>query len=645
MSSSTFGFGVSRFARNSNRNLVGDSIGVARYPSPFFDVAHTYLPSSIRELLEYCSYYFLTNGFINAVCFKMAEYPITNLVIDGAQALIDQWRPFLHKTLKIKKLQVEIGLDYNVYGNCFLSVSLPFHKTLICKACGHSKRVERQRYVFRSNGFYGTCGKCGYDGEFRVRDIYIKAAERIRVIRWCPEYMIIRHNEATGENDYFYRVPPSLANDIRMGKRHVVEKTPQIFLEAVRHNKAIAFNAKNLFHLRRPNIAQKDRGWGLPMPQPVLKDVYYLNILRKGQEAVVLEHIIPMRCFFPAIPSGTAEPYSTINLRDWKRHVEAEILKWRLDNNYIPVFPLPMGTQTIGGDGRALLLTQEYRVWMEAICVGMQVPVEFVFGGLSFSGSNVSLRMVENHFSHYRADQLAFLEDFLIPIVAAFMNWQTVKVHFEPFKMADDLQRNAFNLQLNQAGKISDDSLLESSSWNAQDERAKIKRESQKSMELQRDQMLAQARIQAQAQNIMTKAQMQLQQEAAEAGMGGAMPGAQQDPMAQASAGGAGAEQDPLAAAQSPLGMQNSLGFDDPAQAPPASFDIRSVADKIAARLDQLDAAAQAAELEALKLSSPNLYSLVTEALELRRGAHQSSASKPMPTSKPPRRGPEARMV
>ena len=139
---------------------------------------------------------------------------------------------------------------------------------------------------------------------------------------------------------------------------------------------------------------------------PVLKDTYYLTILRKANEAIAVERAVPLNVIFPQGASGTSDVYSTVNLSSWKNKIQQEIMRWRLDNNYVPVLPLPIGHQSIGGDGKALLLTQEYRVWIEIITAGMGVPQEFLMGGLSFSGSNVSLRMLENQFLDQNTDHL-----------------------------------------------------------------------------------------------------------------------------------------------------------------------------------------------------------------------------------------------
>lgn len=123
---------------------------------------------------------------------------------------------------------------------------------------------------------------------------------------------------------------------------------------------------------------------------------------------------MPLTVLFPQPGSGSSDPYSTISLSKWREQVGLEVQRWRFDRNYLPIMPLPIGSQNIGGDGRALLLGQEIRIWSEHIISGMGVPQEFVFGGLQYSGSNVSLRMLENQLLRYVSDQLRMIKNFIV---------------------------------------------------------------------------------------------------------------------------------------------------------------------------------------------------------------------------------------
>jgi hypothetical protein len=480
----------------------------------------------------------------------------------------------------------------------------------------------------------------------------------------------------TGETRYYYTIPPTLANDIRMGKRHIIERVPQVFIEALRKQKALLFNKDNIYHMKRPTVAQKDKGWGMPMALPVLKDVFYLQILRKAQEAIAVEHIVPMRVLFPQSASGTADVYTTVNMSQWRDKLEQEIIRWRLDNNYIPILPIPVGQQTLGGDGRALMLAQEYRVWAEHIIAGMGVPVEFVYGGMQYSGSNVSMRILENHFLDAKTQRKQLIVDFLIPQVAAFMGWIPVDVHAKKFKMADDLQRSAFYLQLNQAGKLSDKSLLEDTDWDSRKEREQIAVEHKQVLEQQRTQALHQAAIQGESQLTMARYQMRGQKmmmegdpAMAQQGMpsqppmpGAGIPGqlspnaegqmmsAQMGQMTQAgqvpgmeippSGGQPGSVMGPENAGPVP-GAESQIGAGQQG----AGFAVLEIAEKVVGWLNRLPDHEKQEQLTAMRDRNPQLYSLVLQLLNESTGAEQSSAGMPLPEQRAPRRGAEAAML
>ena len=77
----------------------------------------------------------------------------------------------------------------------------------------------------------------------------------------------------------------------------------------MREQKGVIFSKDNFFHMRRPTLATQDRGWGTPLLLPVLKDTFYLQIMKKAQEAILLEHIVPLRVLFPQAGSGSSDPY------------------------------------------------------------------------------------------------------------------------------------------------------------------------------------------------------------------------------------------------------------------------------------------------------------------------------------------------
>jgi hypothetical protein len=625
--------GSLRFGQTRARMGNGAAQGV-NYPSPFFDIAHTYLPTTIKSMFRWCRYYFLTNPIINATVFKLSEYPITEIMIDHPDRRVaDRWKEYFIDHLNYKAFQIECGLDYNTYGNCLTSLSFPFKKFLTCTGCKRQTEASRIRphWVFTNYEFRLSCPHCGNLGTAISKDLYFRNESGIRMMRWSPEDVEVTYNNLTGEHTYFYNIPPGVRNDIIVGKKDSIEQVPDIFIQALRQQKGVTFSPDLFFHLRRPTLADQDRGWGIPLLLACLKDTFYLQIMKKAQEAILLEHIVPLRVLFPQAGSGTSDPYTTINLVDWRDHVATEIARWRMDPNYIPILPLPIGNQTIGGDGRALLMVQEMQTMSEQLINGMQVPLEFIKGGMSYAGTNVSMRMLENQFITYLSRHVRMAK-WTMRLVADYLDWPLANIRFKPFKMADDIQRKAFLFQLNQANKVSDTTLLADSDLDQEKENQIMERETSTRLQATKQQQLAMAEIQGEQQVIMMKMQAKAQQEMQSAlaaptapgepggpETGAAPPGGQEGSEGmppQLGAGGA----DPMAQMSSPLNAGQNMGMgSSPAaggQAAMGGSNILAMAQTIAMQLAQKDPASQLLEIKQLRTQSPELADMVLQFLQ-----------------------------
>jgi hypothetical protein len=660
-----------RFAQTRGR-IQGSPVQGVNYPSPFFDIAHTYYPVTVKQMFRWCRYYFLTNPLINTVAFKLSEYPITDIIFDHADSkVVRRWTEYFQDHLRYRAFQVESGLDYHVYGNSLVSVGFPFKKFLYCQSCQFREEAAKIRpnWVFTNFAFRLSCPKCGQVGDAVAKDFYFKNASGVKTIRWNPEDVEISYNDITGEYTHFYTIPAVVRNDVVIGRKDIVEGVPQVFIQALREQKGVIFSKDNIFHMRRPTIATQDRGWGLPLLLPVLKDTFYLQIMKKAQEAILVEHIVPLRVLFPQPGSGTSDPYTSINLVDWRDHVAAEIARWRQDNNYIPILPLPIGQETIGGDGKSLLMTQEIQTWSEQIINGMQVPIEFIKGGMQYSGTAVSMRMLENQFLGYliRQKQLA---RFIMKNVAGFLGWPEASLRFKPFKMADDLQRKAYLFQLNQAQKISDKTLLADADLDQEEENKIMLAGNASRTQALEAQQLAMATIQGKAQLIMAKYQVKAQQEAqtamaapAAAGEAGGpeQAGAQGTPGGQAGGPGDGLPVDLqsgggqangqggppamelqpefMQAVQSPL--QGSQKMSQPDGKQNLNVDLPSMAMSEAQRIAILDPQQQTLAIQNLRTQSPSYADLVLQMLRQVQPTGSSppgEASKPLPEQRAPRR-------
>jgi hypothetical protein len=636
------------------------------YPSPFFDIAQNYLPKTIKETFDWCHYYQLSNPIVNSITQKLATYPITDLVYEeDNEGVVDIYKEMFEKQFLLRSFLIEINLDRYTYGNCFISVAFPFTKILKCTNCGWDSPAKESGYKWKGFQFHLNCQQCNYSGVAKVTDEPVKSSLKIRLIRWNPKHITINYNEITGKYLYYYRMPRGLRNDITLGKPDVLETIPQAFIEAIRKKKSILLDSDKIFHSRRPSISREpsDSGWGAPLILPVLKDIFFLQILRKAQEAVAMEHVVPMRVMFPQITTDGNNPYAQINLKDWQEEVQNQIVRWRQDNNHIPVMPVPIGYQMIGGQGKSLLLHQELRVYSDQIIAGMGVPTGFFYGEAQYSGASVNLRALENEFLGNRQDMLRCVE-FIRDRVAHFLGLPVIGLRFKPFKMADDIQRASFDMNLANAGMISRRTFLQSRDYNFDTEQDLMKKENETLSLVQREQqirqteaqgesMLIQTRYQIESQNMQQENTAQMQQQygpppGTEQQQGAEQQGAEQPAQQQA-----GAEQQQQAAApeQQEQQQQSATGQDagtvqgaeqSPIQAQQSPMvDLFAQAKQLSSELKKMNEVDRYRALAQIRASNPDLYMLVNNALS--GGGLQPM--KPLPEKLPPRSGPGSAQI
>lgn len=590
------------------------------YPSPFFDVAQQYLPKTLRETFDWCTFYFLTNPFVATVIVRLATYPITEVIYEDDEAVTRPYRDLFHETLKFRTFLVEMNLDRYCFGNAYASVAYPFDKVLTCKGCRHSVKARDIKYKWRGYNFSIVCPKCGWSGNADVRDEFIKSPEKIRLIRWHPKNIQVETNELTGRTVYYYDIPKSVRNDVTLGLPHVIEGIPQTFIDAIRLNKAVMLRDDKLFHMRRPCVSREaaDNGVGLPIVLPVLKDLYLMQILKKSQEAVALEHILPMRALFPQVTADSNNVYAHVNLQNWQKEVEGQVTRWRNDPNHMPVMPVPLGYQLIGGNGRAYMLHQEIRSYGEQVIAGMGVPTAFVFGEAQYSGASVNLRALENEFLGNRDDMLR-LVTWAHKGVAQFLTWPEVIPRFKPFKMADDLQRASFDMQLVGQKIMSKRTFAQSRDLDYATELEIIREENQAAYQDNREGTLAQTTTQGEAMLVQTRYQgiaQQQQQAAMPQPVDPNAPQGGEDPNAQGQVQGI---------EQSPISASNGGSMTD----------LISAADGLVRQLQAMSVPDRYSKMQAIRAQSPDLYRLVSQ----RMGSGSNVVDmRALPEKLPPRR-------
>ncbi len=504
------GMGISVGGSSSLRNWnsmqsanFGGTQGL-NFPSPFLDFESTKIPASIKEIFELLIHAYLTDSNINPAIENIASYPITTLALetddDVEKDHKDKWEEILEEVLDVRNFNISVGFDYFLYGNAFVSVYEPFDRYLKCEECGleHNTKYPATKWKWKNLRFIVKCTKCEDFYPATIVDKVSENANDINLIRWSPYHIRIESNPTSGKRFYWYDIPEWIKQKIIKGDPLYILDTPIEFIEAVvntmrgKGHCSIKFKPEKIFAMQRPMPSMPgdaSAGWGIPLATSSLRDYYYKNIMRRAQAMVLYEHIIPFRIFSP---SYVENPTTMLPLATWQKEIMTNYLKWRKNPLHIMTAPIPLNVQQVGAQGKALALFPEIQLTDGNIIKGMNIPREFVEGGLQYSGSSVSLRMLENILLDYihRSERMI---NWIMKKVGRIIKLSYLKASYVPFKMADDIQLKSLLDQMHTNGKISGEFLGNVFEFDSDKEQETLAKET-----IQK--MIYQAKAQAEAQ-------------------------------------------------------------------------------------------------------------------------------------------------
>jgi hypothetical protein len=477
--------------------------------------------------MRLCRFYRETDSLLSALTDKMSEYPVTDIIIDpvGSDDLSaearDRWESLINVTLNLRRLIVNINVDKFIYGNSFLYTYFPFTRFAV-DPDNRSTRFPLATMVIKSVHPTDRAGSFTFDvdaiapGEtvakrYQIEDRKSESRKGFKLIRFSPLRMTLRYGSASDTRVWSWTPPTQLRDAFLVGDPSVINDTELRILEAAYKDRKIKIHPERLWVSQAPGDVDLWPGWGTPPLFRVLEDVYYYKILRRANEALAQEHITPVRFLSPR-STGDVSPQRTVNLADWQNRLKAEIQRFRADPNHIVVSPMPVEVEQMGGNARVMMVASEMEAASRAIATGVGCPIEFLWGGLTWSGGNVALRVLENHFLNERREAERLL-DFLEPKIAGYFSLQRVSLSLSSFKMADDAQHQANLINMMLQGFLSREDVLPDLGHDPEETMNRLEREHTRMNRITMQDNLAASHMNTVIRTLEAKAEILMQAE------------------------------------------------------------------------------------------------------------------------------------
>lgn len=126
-------------------------------------------------------------------------------------------------------------------------------------------------------------------------------------------------------------------------------------LEAIRHNKDYKFKQGGIFHMANNFISGISyNGWGIPNILLNYRSIHQMAVLRCINEAVGLDHMLPIRLLSPAQSGqgGGADAAAALNMGPWTASMKKLVHHKRTDPTALHIVPFPVQYQELGGEGK-----------------------------------------------------------------------------------------------------------------------------------------------------------------------------------------------------------------------------------------------------------------------------------------------------
>lgn len=593
--------------------------GGGSFASPWLDIASLAMPTDNKNALRWCEFIWDGMSSYRMAQERMVSYFLTSVQVDSADSNKSlgndekkKWEAFLHDHMGIMRLLKAMLMERSCYGNGFLSLVVPFRRWLTCPNCRKATYPlsevyshEKFRFEWRMPDFVANCPVCelgsGYRGPWIIDDYPEDLENKLKTKIWSVHEIEILHDIYTDDTRYLWRIPEDYKRQIREGNMFELERVPVKVLHAIHNNQLFQFADDTIFHMREPVVSgRRSRGWGLSRILINFRDIWYVQVLRRYNEAIALDYIIPFRLITPADGnSKTGDlggPLRSTNLGNFGGQIMRMLQKRRRDPASWFYLPFPVNYQVLGGEASQLAPKDIMDQGMETMMNSSGTPMELYRGTLQLQTAPVSLRLFQATHSHLVHD-LNSLLSWLCTGVSQLLSWENVRARMEPVTLADDFEKKMAIVQLAMAQMASQQTGHKVLGLDWPQEQRQIAEEAK-----------IQSELQAEVQEEMEQAAFGEQIAKGQVGGGGAPAGG-------APAGGVPAGGDPsMGGAPGPVSQMVSGG------GVPQDLDsYMAQAEALADQLLTLPESQRLSEMRMLKKKNAPLHAMVKEKMEGRR--------------------------
>lgn len=475
---------------------------------PYSNPSDKYRPKHWRDAIRVGRFYIRKNSAISSVLNKAANYPITDIIVSCKNKEIEaEMKKILDDEGVLAEIK-NISYQFQYDGNVPVEIYYPITRYIVCRSCGAKKPLKKGDFSYENGVFSRKC-ECGACGPKEIEDINSSTKNPQLVRKDICDFDIFKPS-FNNRYKYYYSIPAEEKSKLEKRSTDVefLSSVPMHYIKAAKMRRKLEYNDDNLFVLSGIKLIDDPvfKNVGIPPVYFILEEAYSEKLLTKNDQITMENKLKGMNYVAPAAGNQFGGGQASVSSEIFKDNVKKAMEDSKINPDKVQILPYPIYWGRAGGDGKTELSLDVKAAIRQDTINGLGFPIEFYSGGMQWSGSSVSLRMLENIFLNFRTSIHSLL-NFYAKKVAIFKGWSDVPLlELKDFKMADDLQQKQTDFALAQNEKISWTSFLKNNGYDYETEMNIVKKEYNDKLEL--------AKIQAQISGLTVKANANAQMEA-----------------------------------------------------------------------------------------------------------------------------------
>jgi hypothetical protein len=378
-------------------------------------------PQNLRERRAWYRHFYNSNEFVGSAIDLHSTLPLSKVKLEKPKCKNPKMAEYVYtffedmcQDMRLFKVLTEISHEYWLMGNAFLFSEDHDPYDGDEDQVARLKEEGRQKAEFLWNEFKIRDKDPNYQGwkkviilppdQVRVRNVLLSDDDSIIEFMPDPEtkkmitgggfdrvYGYNENLDAINQLEKKISIPDKMREQIREGGSIPLDTDP--------------YTGSHVYHLARKKSQYETLG--VSMLERCINTLLFADKIRQAQTSIASRHMTPIRIVW-------AEELNESDVEALREQVDLALV----DPDYSIITNYQVNWEEMGSNGRLLELSTEYEHIENSLFAGLNVTREILTGEGSYSGSRITLEVMNRIYLLFRDNIQEYVENYLFKPVA-----------------------------------------------------------------------------------------------------------------------------------------------------------------------------------------------------------------------------------